>query len=508
MANMHLVTGYAGQEHVKAADHGAFNVALLGSGQFVLGKGNRFSATVISNNLIRVADGDIYMQGRHIRLDEGTYVDLAIENGAQGVKRNDLIVARYSRNSATAIEEVNLVVIKGTAVASDPVDPGYTSGDIIEDHAEVNDLPLYRVPIDGLNVGSLVPLFSIFEQTVPEIYDLVVANKSANDNALSTHTKNKANPHNVTAAQVGTYTSEQIEAKLGYNRAETLSNLSKSIFGLASDAVPDAAFQFLGKYNQHWWRTLAKSGQWAITYGALVDKSITYTNTTYHPDGFDIQYADSIALDENNNLVLSGTVSTQRVSPGSDVVSQLNNLRKKYFIFGKLFYYNPGGKAYYERTGSAGDYTNTYYFPCQQVQAYYATSGEINYVYSTNRNAYPDSGTVNGLEYWYLGIPFDNAAKAPKTASGTYVGSGTYGSGSPNKIQLDFKPRLAIVLKAGFTSGSLANISSGSMYYIEGMTSCMGKTISVSGNTISWYASAADTQLNTSGTDYFYYVCG
>ena len=159
MANMHLVTGYAGQEHVTAADQGAFNTALFGSGQFVLGKGNKLSASVVTNNLVRVLDGDLYMQGRHIRLDEGTYVDLTIENGAQGMLRNDLIVARYTKDSLSGVEDCNLVVIKGTASAGTATDPAYTSGDIINDHVLLAEMPLFRIPLDGLNVQPLVPLF-------------------------------------------------------------------------------------------------------------------------------------------------------------------------------------------------------------------------------------------------------------------------------------------------------------------------------------------------------------
>ena len=116
MGNMHLVTGYAGKEHITAADHGALHSAVFGTGQYVLSKGNQLNASVISNNQIRIADGDIMMQGRHIRLNEGTNVDLTIENGAQGKKRNDLIVARYTKDSATGVEDCNLVVIKGESV--------------------------------------------------------------------------------------------------------------------------------------------------------------------------------------------------------------------------------------------------------------------------------------------------------------------------------------------------------------------------------------------------------
>lgn len=166
MANMHLVTGYAGQEHITAADQGAWNAAIVGSGEYVLKKGSQFSATVITNNQIRIADGDILMQGRHIRLNEGSYVDLAIENGAQGYFRNDLIVVRYTKNSSTGIEEANLVVIKGTAVTSGASDPDITTGDIINDHVLQNDMLLYRVPLDGLTVGALVPLFTVLDTAI------------------------------------------------------------------------------------------------------------------------------------------------------------------------------------------------------------------------------------------------------------------------------------------------------------------------------------------------------
>lgn len=163
MANMHLVTGYAGREHVTAADQGAFHSAFLGGGEFVLATGNQFAASIISNNQVRVLDGDIYMQGRFIRLDKDTYVDLTIENGTQGQYRNDLIVARYTENESTAVEEVNLMVIKGEVVESDPADPAYTTGDILVAGDMLHDMPLYRVVIDGLNLVELVPLFTLHD---------------------------------------------------------------------------------------------------------------------------------------------------------------------------------------------------------------------------------------------------------------------------------------------------------------------------------------------------------
>lgn len=159
MSNMHLVTGYLGQEHITAVDQAAFNAALIGTGQFVLDKGKVLEAQVISNNQIRILDGELMMQGRFVRLDPDTYVDLNIENGVQGKKRNDLIVARYTKHTVSGVESVDLVVIKGTAVDSNPVDPEHTEGDITNGVAVQHDFPLWRIPLDSLNVGDPVALF-------------------------------------------------------------------------------------------------------------------------------------------------------------------------------------------------------------------------------------------------------------------------------------------------------------------------------------------------------------
>ena len=123
MSNLHLVTGYAGAAHITPDDHGSLYAAIFGSGSYVLDRGNKLAASAITSNQIRVLDGDMVIQGRHVRLAANSHVDLSIENGAQGVYRNDLIVARYTKNSSTGVEECNLVVIKGTAAASDPQDP-------------------------------------------------------------------------------------------------------------------------------------------------------------------------------------------------------------------------------------------------------------------------------------------------------------------------------------------------------------------------------------------------
>lgn len=165
MANLHLVTGYAGEEHITSNDQGSFNAALMGTGEFVLERGKQFEAQVISNNKVRIFDGDLLMQGRHIRLKEDTYVDLFFENGMQGYKRTDLIAVRYEKDSVTNIESASLVVIKGVPTEDAYVSPEKITGDIISEHALQNDTLLYKVNFDGLGIQEPEKVFS----TVPTL---------------------------------------------------------------------------------------------------------------------------------------------------------------------------------------------------------------------------------------------------------------------------------------------------------------------------------------------------
>ena len=205
MANMHLVTGRAGIEHVTSDDSGALNATIFGKGQYVLNEGDNLAATAISNNIVRVQNGCVMLQGRYARID-GSYVDLTIESGSQGYNRNDLIVARYTRDTAEDLEECNLVVIKGTAVIGTASDPEYVTGNLLDEMVIQVDMPLYRIPISGIYAGTPEPLFEVINE------DLASLSEKIN------HINDKNNPHNVTYSQVGaapashTHTPDQVGA--------------------------------------------------------------------------------------------------------------------------------------------------------------------------------------------------------------------------------------------------------------------------------------------------------
>lgn len=170
MAN-YLITGSRNNTpHVTSADDGSLNAGIFGTGAYILGVGEKLRAEIVSNNLVRLYDGDIITHGRHSRIEPSTYIDLTISNGSVGMKRHDLIVAHYEKDVETDVESVDFIVIEGTASAN-PTDPEYAEGSIFDGDIEV-DFPLYRVMLDGINIDSITPIADLTSHPLSGIIDI------------------------------------------------------------------------------------------------------------------------------------------------------------------------------------------------------------------------------------------------------------------------------------------------------------------------------------------------
>lgn len=155
---MNIITGYVGEPHVTSQQERNTNIGIFGSGVHIIGGVNsELEATVVSANLVEISDGMVVCEGCTAEVPRGTNDSLVIENGEQGMKRIDLIVARYTRNGNTAAESMELAVIKGTSAANDPVAPSYNTGLIADGDSPV-DFPIYRVNLNGISITSVDPL--------------------------------------------------------------------------------------------------------------------------------------------------------------------------------------------------------------------------------------------------------------------------------------------------------------------------------------------------------------
>ena len=151
---MEIITGYTGKPHVTSEQDRDVNIGVVGKGSYVLQTGMQLAAEVSSNNEIKIRDGVLMHQGCTASIKKNTYDSLIIINGSQGMKRIDLIVARYEKNQDNGKESLDLKVIQGTPAESTPTVPEYTEGDI-QAGDYVADMPMYQVIIDGLNITEV-----------------------------------------------------------------------------------------------------------------------------------------------------------------------------------------------------------------------------------------------------------------------------------------------------------------------------------------------------------------
>lgn len=141
-----IVDGMTGTKHISSDDLAALNIATVGKADCVLGYGDNFELTMQSANSATLGTGVGMVGGKRFWNQAAT--NLTVQSGSQGQKRSDLVVARYAKTSA-GIESITPVVVKGTPSTGTAADPATTS----------NDLKLWRIPLDGISVGTPVRLF-------------------------------------------------------------------------------------------------------------------------------------------------------------------------------------------------------------------------------------------------------------------------------------------------------------------------------------------------------------
>lgn len=155
-----LLDGFADGPHITEKQVGLVNQGTYGPDDYVLETGRQAEAQILTNNSIRIFDAVYVIQGRRDAIAANDYTDVSIDNGAQGMNRNDIIVRRYEKDESSEIESVSYAVIKGTPNEGPAADPDVTEGDI-RSGATLHEMKLYRVKLEGLNIVAVEPLFSV-----------------------------------------------------------------------------------------------------------------------------------------------------------------------------------------------------------------------------------------------------------------------------------------------------------------------------------------------------------
>lgn len=378
---------------------------------------------------------------------------LPIDTADVSLTRIDAVVLEV--NSGISTRENSIKVIKG-APSANPVKPTMASDEDLHQYAlayvtvAANATSITAANIE-VNVGKTGCPFvtSVLQQT--SITDLFAQWEAEFDTWFD-------NVQAQLAGDVATNLQLQIDAlKIG--------KTAQKQYGLTS-TYPNDYIEWLGKYNEYWWSLL--HGEAYIAY----EEKKTYRSiksspseqlyiTTYNWYNGDstmtIQYADEIVISQSNGTItLKDPVSAtwSRTDSATKKLSYAKTLLGKYILGAleisnitsgtssnakSLIFWIPTDAEIIAPDGNYNIVFNAFY--SISAAAYTVPAGETTYEHSTDRNAYPDSGTVDGVTYTYLGRPFEKFPTMSQIETGHYIGTGTYGESSPNRLTFEFMPK-------------------------------------------------------------------
>lgn len=157
---MEIVSGRTGKPHVTSQQFRQLIEGTVGQESCILTSGENLEPELASNNSLKIRSGMLAHHGNISSVKIGTYDEVGLSNGSQGMKRIDLVVCRYTKNAETEVENCDWVVIMGTPAASNPVAPTYTVGNLQEGDL-VDDCPVFEVHYDGINVTEVRKILSV-----------------------------------------------------------------------------------------------------------------------------------------------------------------------------------------------------------------------------------------------------------------------------------------------------------------------------------------------------------
>lgn len=287
------------------------------------------------------------------------------------------------------------------------------------------------------------------------------------------------------------------------NKASLLKDTTAALYGLGADAVPDDALHLLSRFqrglgNEYIWAK--EQWNWEVvksnsTYSLILVQSGN-TSRTY------VRYSDDIILDSDGNISLAEPITQIYPTYNSAGSLQLDN---KYVQLSSFSYADAEVQPVRFSDGVTFVSGNTYRLTYRIVDALYRRT-LFGYVNSPSPDAYPPA-VSDGYTYNPLGQLGDKV----RIATGSYTGTGTYGSSNPNSLTFSFPPEFLVVSP---------NQELYRLFLVRGMTksntsptggSDSNVAVAWDGSTVSWYGDStgeAYLQLNRRGTPYFYFAIG
>lgn len=177
------------------------------------------------------------------------------------------------------------------------------------------------------------------------------------------------------------------------------------------------------------------------------------------------------------------------------------------------FFHTVGGEGDSDEIGNFSDPNYWVYLPEDAVITRESPVGSSTTIFTTKYQpvtGYPAIPAGTTIEY--LGVLGDKTS----IETGSYVGTGTYGSGNPNTLTFRFEPKF-VHIQAG-NIGKEDNSGFKFAFFVLGtkgfsigpgsVNELYNLNAKFDGNTLSWYLGNAAQQLNTKSANYFFIALG
>lgn len=177
------------------------------------------------------------------------------------------------------------------------------------------------------------------------------------------------------------------------------------------------------------------------------------------------------------------------------------------------FFHTVGGEGDSDEIGNFSDPNYWVYLPENAVITRESPVGSSTTIFTTKYQpvtGYPAIPAGTTIEY--LGVLGDKTS----IETGSYVGTGTYGSGNPNTLTFRFEPKFVHI-----QAGNIGKEDSSGFKFAFFVLGTKGFSIGpgsanelynlnakFDGNTLSWYLGNAAQQLNTKKANYFFIALG
>lgn len=286
-------------------------------------------------------------------------------------------------------------------------------------------------------------------------------------------------------------------------KANLLKDATAVLFGRDQNATVDNVLADIGIYMQYWWKARSVEGHYEPVSG---ESQTLYLTRGPGAADYTLSYSSDVEINQTtgsvtlvNPTVVEDVWYTKDVSATVRGKYVSTSMESGIYFVGSdsVFNYRNDDRVYYSTL------TN-----CSQITSKYVESiGNYYYLRSSDRNAYPVAGVVDGVEYIFLGKPFDNAVSAPRIVTGSYVGDGT----KTKTLNFDGDVVFLIVTGAwGAYSGAnedfsmIMNPDHGGYSALTSSNNQAAGTVTKSGNSITWTGSTGNMSGNVSGSAYHY----